>query len=71
MTVSVREGVEERNHGSRIVGIVEEAEVGDELVLCANLQIIAGFGLPVVHSILFHAHEGGVIISLAVGIALA
>ena len=37
----------------------------------ANLQITAGFGLPVVYSILFHAHEGGVIICLAVGIALA
>ena len=35
------------------------------------MQVIARLGLPVVHGILLHAHEGRIGIGLAVGVAFA
>ena len=45
------------------------AEVGDELVLRAYLQVVARLGLPVVHRVFLHPHESGVGIGLAAGVA--
>ena len=49
--------------------IGEKAEVGDELVLRAYLQVVARLGLPVVHRVFLHPHESGVGIGLAAGVA--
>ena len=68
--ISVVEGIKEWFHRPRVVGIVEQGEVGDKLVLGTYLQVIARLGLPVVHCILLHAHKGGVRIGLAAGVAL-
>lgn len=71
VSVSLMEGAEERYHGKRVGAAVVEAIVDDELVLRRYLQVVAGFGLPVVHGILLHAHEGRVRVGLAVGVAPA
>jgi len=61
--------MEERNERERVCRIGEEGEVGNELVLCGYLQVVSGFGLAVVHGILLHAHEGGVMVCLGIGVA--
>ena len=61
--------VEERDHGKRVSGRLEQAEVKDELVLRPQLQVIARLGLPVVHGVLLHAHERGVMVGFRIGVA--
>ena len=64
VSVTVEEGVEERYARECVCGIGEQGEVGYELVLGRELQVVARLGLAVVHRVLLHAHERGVGISL-------
>ena len=52
-------------------GPPEDAVVGDELVLGGYLHVVSRLGLPVVHRVLLHVHEGRVSIGLAVAVPLA
>ena len=60
-----------RGHGERVAGVGEQAEVHQELVLGGDLQVVAGLGLPVVHRVLLHAHERGVLVRLGHRVAFA
>ena len=53
------------------VGLGKQTEVCDELVFSTYLQIISGFGLPVLHGIFFHAHECGTRIGLGIGVTFS
>ena len=53
------------------VGLGNRPEVCDELVFSTYLQIISGFGLPVLHGIFFHAHECGTRIGLGIGVTFS
>ena len=64
--VTVKEGFEERDHCQRVTWSLEQFEVKDELVLRPDLQVISGLCLAVVHGILFHTHEGGIMIGLGI-----
>ena len=57
--------------GERVAGVLEQAEVKDELVFRPYLQVVARLGLPVVHRVLLHAHERGVGVGFGVGVAAA
>ena len=70
MAVTLHEGVAERNEGQRVRGIGEEGEVRDELVLRSDLQVVAGLGLSVVHRILLHPHECGIMVCLGIRVAV-
>ena len=54
MSVSAEKRVEERYERECVGGIVEEGEVGDELIFGRDLQIISRLGLTVVHRVLLH-----------------
>ena len=60
---------EEGRKGRRVHRVPVESEVGDVLILCSYLKIIAGLGLAVVHRVLLHAHERGVRVGLGVAVA--
>lgn len=67
--VAVLEGGHEGHEREGITGIGEKVEVGNELAVGGYLQVVSGLGLPVVHGILLHTHEGGTGISLGHGVA--
>ena len=69
MPVTAEEGVEKRYERESVGRIGVQGEVGDELVLGGELQIVSGLGLAVVHRVLFHAHERGVGVGLRHGVA--
>lgn len=60
--------MEERNESQCIGRIWEQPEVCDELVLGSCLQVIAGFGPPVLHGVFFHARECGIRIGFGIGV---
>ena len=63
--------MEKRYEGQCIGRVGKQTEVCDELVFSTYLQIISGFGLPVLHGIFFHAHECGTRIGLGIGVAFS
>ena len=56
------EGLNKRNVGQSVCRIREKGKVCNELVFGSNLQVIARFCLSVIHGILFHPHECGVLV---------
>ena len=65
--VSAVEGME-IIHVQRISGGITctlvEGIVQDELFIGTDLGIVSGFKLSVLHVVLFHTHESGIIVSL-------
>ena len=50
--------------GRGITCTLVEGIVQDELFVGTDLGIVSGFKLSVLHVVLFHAHESGIIVSL-------
>ena len=65
-TVFLMEGFQKVDKRSRIRRPLENAVIGDELILGGDLYVVSGFELPVEHGILLHAHECGIRIALGV-----
>ena len=63
--------MEKRDEGQCIGRVGKQTEVCDKLVFSTYLQIISGFGLPVLHGIFFHAHECGTRIGLGIGVTFS
>ena len=63
--------VEEGWQRECVGGVGVEGVVGDKLVLGAYLQVVARLELPVPHVVLLHVLEGGVVVGLGVGVAIA
>ena len=65
------EGAEMGYQRPLVAGALEDAVVGDELVLGGYLDVVPRLGLAVHHVVLLHPHERGVGVRLAVAVAAA
>src|SRR5690606_28129437 len=60
-----------RNETAGVGRTLGDGVINDELVFSCHLYVVTRFQLTVLHMILFHSHEGGIVIGFRKTIALA